>query len=378
MIKKIEIGRVDRQGPLLIAEKKDKAGNVIKTRIYQRKELSSIDSFKEKIKTSMKYSLEDFFFKHKIDRLAKLLNVKKISLYGNRFYHNERHEKENEFKSLLQNAKSELSLGMHTKENEQKVIKELEDMGFSDVEISVNSEEYKDEDFFDDLSFLGKKWGGNITSIIRKQVERKGQFQQESYVNRITLTLKNSRNLEEKPEWILGNDYDNIAIFKKDMDARSGDNQLGNLQKFQKKFDEFFKKIEDAKPTDGEMNNWLLEFEAKNASNINGQGQGRRPTDKPYETSTTVIKAINLVFTDSAYGSVEEINEAKELLQNRYTKIDLPRHIEMKLWPEKSVDNQKVITMMLEESQKPIEIHHETQRMISQNVIQTLLSDDDM
>jgi hypothetical protein len=80
MIKnKIELGNFDRAGPIMLKEKIGKDG-AITTRIYQRKDIQSIENLSTRIKNAVKYSIEDFFIKHKkFQPILGLIGLKKIN-----------------------------------------------------------------------------------------------------------------------------------------------------------------------------------------------------------------------------------------------------------------------------------------------------------
>ena len=63
MNRKIEMGSFNRSpdSPILLKEKIEGDGSV-SVRIYQRKDVDSITSLKDKIKTMVKYGIEDFFY----------------------------------------------------------------------------------------------------------------------------------------------------------------------------------------------------------------------------------------------------------------------------------------------------------------------------
>jgi len=80
MIKnKIELGNFDRAGPIMLKEKIGKDG-AITTRIYQRKDIQSIENLSTRIKNTVKYNIEDFFIEHKkFQPILWLIGLKKIN-----------------------------------------------------------------------------------------------------------------------------------------------------------------------------------------------------------------------------------------------------------------------------------------------------------
>ncbi len=69
MITKIELGSFSRNenSPIMLKEKFESDGSS-SLRIYQRKDIDSINSFKDKLKTRLKYGIEDFCMEHEILR----------------------------------------------------------------------------------------------------------------------------------------------------------------------------------------------------------------------------------------------------------------------------------------------------------------------
>jgi hypothetical protein len=80
MIKnKIELGNFDRAGPIILKEKIGEDG-AITTRIYQRKDIQSIENLITRIKNTVKYSIEDFFIEYKkFQPILRLIGLKKIN-----------------------------------------------------------------------------------------------------------------------------------------------------------------------------------------------------------------------------------------------------------------------------------------------------------
>jgi hypothetical protein len=81
MIKnKTELGNFDRGNPIMLKEKIGKDG-VITSRIYQRKDVATIDNLSKKITTKIKYSVEDFFIEHKtFQKLLHGVGINRINI----------------------------------------------------------------------------------------------------------------------------------------------------------------------------------------------------------------------------------------------------------------------------------------------------------
>lgn len=148
MITKIELGSFSRNenSPIMLKEKFESDGSS-SLRIYQRKDIDSIKSFKDKLKTRLKYGIEDFCMEHEI--LLPLLQS--VGIKGIKRL------KTNDPKStqgLLQSIRSEARTGTGTVtgENESKLKQILADYALPEgYEINFCKGKYKTEDLFSDL-----------------------------------------------------------------------------------------------------------------------------------------------------------------------------------------------------------------------------------
>jgi hypothetical protein len=153
---RIEFGSFnrDKNNPILLKEKIGPDGSS-SVRIYQRKDIESIINFKDKIKTIVKYSVEDFFIHHK--NFQPLLE--KIGL--NKIHELDTSKVENPY-DLLQSIKSDARIGFidKTKEDELKnlLIRNAIHQGNQyEYEYTFYKGKYKNEDFFSDLEkFIGR------------------------------------------------------------------------------------------------------------------------------------------------------------------------------------------------------------------------------
>lgn len=146
MITKIELGSFNRgeSSPILLKEKIESDGS-LSVRIYQRKDIDSINSFKDKIKTMVKYGVEDFCMTHETFRpLLGAVGIKRINHLQT--------EDPKSTRDLLQSIRSEARTGQVTEEKEIKLKQILGNSGLSDdYKIDFYSAKHKDEDFFSDL-----------------------------------------------------------------------------------------------------------------------------------------------------------------------------------------------------------------------------------
>ena len=147
MITKIELGSFNRDtdSPIMLKEKIESDGSP-SLRIYQRKDIDSITSFKDKIKTMMKYGIEDFCMKHETFRpLLQSVGVKRINRLQT--------DNPNSAQDLFQSLRSEARTGTVAQKTEGKLKEILENYGLpKDYQIDFYAGKYKTEDFFSDLN----------------------------------------------------------------------------------------------------------------------------------------------------------------------------------------------------------------------------------
>ncbi len=153
MNSKIEMGSFNRSpdSPILLKEKIEGDGSV-SVRIYQRKDIDSITSLKDKIKTMVKYGIEDFFMANdKFRPLLKTIGIKRIEPL--------KINDHKEAQDLLQSIRSEARTGGVTQEKELKLKQILSENGISEnYKIDFYEGKYTHEDFFSDLKkFISKE-----------------------------------------------------------------------------------------------------------------------------------------------------------------------------------------------------------------------------
>jgi hypothetical protein len=147
MINRVEFGNLNRgeNTPILIKEKIGADGEP-SVRIYQRKDINSIKNLTGRIKTTIKYGVEDFFIEHKkFQPLLEKIGFTKINQLKT-------DEIENP-SNLLQSIKFGARIGSVEVENEKKLKEILGNNGF-DGEYNYNfyKGNYKTEDFLNDLT----------------------------------------------------------------------------------------------------------------------------------------------------------------------------------------------------------------------------------
>jgi hypothetical protein len=148
----IEFGNLSRgaNNPILIKEKTDENGNTI-LRIYQRKDLQSISNPFEKIKNTLKYTLEDFGREHKT--AAKLLEkigfgtVRVLATTGTE-----------QAADLIETMRSGFRTGLIEEKTKQKFDDLLRDNKITDDSNFIFHEDtYSDQNFNQDLIYIGLK-----------------------------------------------------------------------------------------------------------------------------------------------------------------------------------------------------------------------------
>jgi hypothetical protein len=146
MINRVEFGNLNRGAdtPILIKEKIGADGEP-SVRIYQRKDVNSIKNMTDRIKTTIKYGVEDFFIEHKkFQPLLEKIGFTKINQL-----------KTDEIKNpsnLLQAIKFGARVGSIEAEHEKKLKEILGKNGFNgDYKYNFYKGSYKTEDFLSDL-----------------------------------------------------------------------------------------------------------------------------------------------------------------------------------------------------------------------------------
>ncbi len=147
MIKKVELGNFDRGGPIMLKEKTS-ADGTITTRIYQRKDVQSIENLSKKIITAIKYGIEDFFISHKnFHFILQKTGINRI----NKLSFGEIKNPEKLFQSIKSGKISPLFV-----ENEIKNLKNI--FNFNEIDPTSLDElfisNYKNSEFFEELETI--------------------------------------------------------------------------------------------------------------------------------------------------------------------------------------------------------------------------------
>ncbi len=334
MITKIELGSFNRDAssPIFLKEKIESDGS-LSIRIYQRKDIDSINSFKDKIKTMVKYGIEDFCMAHQIFRpLLGTVGVKRID-------HLQTDDLQNA-PDLFQSIRSEARIGKVTEEKEIKLKKILGNHGLSDdYKIDFYEGKYKDADFFSDLK--------KFISSDRKFLET-----DEYWINKIEIAFKSKKivgpsELEIQQEVIEKIKKSLNKHFQKQIDLAatqpseginssetgSSGSRLSYLTALQTELERKLNNIESEvtqranTPEDEDIKNHLLSWVEELCSK-----RGPDAVEEEAEVST----AINILFSTSWWISKERKQESLEKVK-RFIKlynIWLPDPVKARIYEE--------------------------------------------
>jgi hypothetical protein len=314
MITKIELGSFNRgkDNPILLKEKIESDGS-LSVRIYQRKDIDSIASFKDKIKTMMKYGIEDFCMKHETFRpLLANVGAKRIEYLND-------NDPENAL-DLLQSIRSQAKIGIIAEKKETEFKKILENHGVpGNYRIDLNSEKYKNDDFFSDLKKFASssdpsprkinlKWLSDFKENFKsKNILTRQQIEENTdQINLIKENLKNyrskqSQRLTDRP----GND---ISSSENNLPERITHYPKNFPVEIEQKLDEMAKEIKQrsTNPTDEDIKNYLL------LSIETIPGYGNRTTPDNIKEASKMRTTINISFSTSWWVSEEKKLKAQE------------------------------------------------------------------
>ncbi len=341
MITKIELGSFNRDAssPIFLKEKIESDGS-LSIRIYQRKDIDSINSFKDKIKTMVKYGIEDFCMAHQIFRpLLGTVGVKRID-------HLQTDDLQNA-PDLFQSIRSEARIGNVTEEKEIKLKKILGNHGLSDdYKIDFYEGKYKDADFFSDL----KKFIDSDNKFSKKEKFFLKNIHH-SFTSKAVLTkngVKNCEKLIKKIKDSLDTHFQNQTCVLKARAENSTNpsenifslSNLSHLKKLQTeikgKLDEIENEIKQRSitPTDEDIKNHLfslIEY-AVGDSEDSGTWAGSEAQKKAAEIRPT----IDILFSTSWRISEEKKLESLETVQGFFKDIKklIPEAVINRIYPE--------------------------------------------
>lgn len=154
MTTRVEFGNLNRgdNTPIFIKEKIG-ADGAPSIRIYQRKDVNSIENLTDRIKTKIKYGVENFFIDHeKFQPLLKKIGFSKVNQIKTDDVENPR--------DLLQAIKFGSRIGSVEKEDEQKLKEILEKHEFNgDYNYTFYKGGYKTQEFLSDLTKFAELGG---------------------------------------------------------------------------------------------------------------------------------------------------------------------------------------------------------------------------
>jgi hypothetical protein len=337
MSTKIEMGSFNRSAssPIFLKEKIESDGSS-SVRIYQRKDIDSIASFKDKIKTMMKYGIEDFCTTHGTFRpLLGAVGIKRID-----------HLKTNDLKSaqdLLKSIRSEARTGKVTEEKEKELKKILGDHGLSDdYKINFYEGQYKTEDFFSDLNrFLSSEKKFTEEDKVNLS-EFESAFKYKKIVKQVH--LDSQKETIEKVKKSLEKHFDNQIRLSETQpgestnssETRSAGGSRSYLETLQKELERKLNKIErevaqrSIAPKDEDIKNYLLlSIQRK----LDDSGAWNDETTR----ETAEIQAtIDILFSTSWWISEERKLESLKKVQG-FFKEDyqwLPEPVKNRIYPE--------------------------------------------
>jgi len=345
MTTKIELGSFSRNEkiPIMLKEKVERDGSS-SVRIYQRKDIDSITSFKDKIKTRLKYGLEDFCMKHETFRpLLQSVGVKGI----NRL----KPSNPKSMQDLLQSIRSEARTGTVTEKNELKLKQILATYALpEDYEINFYKGKYNNEDFFYDLKqFISSddinskkdkfKLGSIESAFISKQIlkmEHANQYGE--VINRIKNNLdihfkKQKELLAAQPGKSTHPSENNFSV-----------SRLSRLKELQKEIVEKLDEIENeikqrsVTPKDEDIKNHLIStIKYVLVEEKNSEGW----TDDSAKKDAEIRATIDILFSTSWWISEEQKMESLKKVQDffRNDNFLMPEAVINRIYPNQESTN---------------------------------------
>ena len=322
IIKKIELGSFNRDedNPIMLKEKIERDGSS-SLRIYQRKDIDSITSFKDKVKTMMKYGIEDFCMKHEILRpLLQNIGINRI----------ERLNTDDHDATLesLQSIRSCARIGLLTVDNENKLKAILGNHELSvDSSIDLHTSKNKDNDFFLDL------WQFIEATKPKEEETSDWQFEfHEDFTSKHILTKKQIDDYQTSIRtWTdrLETLHDNYSMLRErapDGFVNTSDNHFsgGSIDYLLNLKDELEKKMDEIKqrstnPTDADIKTHLLSLFEK----LPVYGDKARHDEKKKEASE-MRSAINTLFSNSWWISKERKMESLKKINDHFEWVRPP------------------------------------------------------
>jgi len=345
MITKIELGSFSRNenSPIMLKEKVESDGSS-SVRIYQRKDIDSITNFKDKVKTRLKYGIEDFCMKHETFRpLLQSVGVKGI----NRLNTNDPKSTQD----LLQSIRSEARTGIVAKKTESEFKKILETHGLSqDYQIDFYPGKYKTEDLFSDLKhFISSNNSFSKTdefqlvgikiAFTSKQILKKARAKK---YGELIKSIKDSLdNHFQKQEKLLAAQLGKSTHSSENNFSESSISHLKKLRnEIVDKLDEIEKEIKQrsATPKDEDIKNQLISTIVY-VLGVEQNSEGW--TDDLTKKYTEIRATIDILFSTSWWISKERKMESLKKVQDFFKvhKSEMPEAVRNKIYPNQESTN---------------------------------------
>ncbi|MCE2858524.1 MAG: hypothetical protein LW731_01555 [Oxalobacteraceae bacterium] len=345
MIIKIELGSFSRNenSPIMLKEKVESDGSS-SLRIYQRKDIDSINSFKDKIKTMMKYGIEDFCMAHETFRpLLQSVGVKGI----NRLTTNDPKSTQD----LLQSIRSEARTGAVTGENESKLKQILADYALpEDYEINFYKGKYKTEDLFSDL----KQFISSDDSFSKKYKFKLGSIER-AFTSKEILKKEHADKYEEVIKHIkdsLNNHFkkqEELLAAQPGKSTHSSENNcsvssLSRLKELQKEIVEKLDEIENEikqrsiTPKDEDIKNQLI---STIEYVLGAEKNSEEWTDEFTKKDAEIRATIDILFSTSWWISEERKMESLKKVQDFFEgdKFLMPEAVINRIYPNQKSTN---------------------------------------
>ncbi len=340
MTTRIELGSFNRNedSPIMLKEKIEIDGRS-SVRIYQRKDIDSITSFKDRIKTMMKYGIEDFCIKHETFRpLLQSVGVKRINRLQT--------DNPKSTQDLFQSLRSEARTGTVTQKTEGKLKEILGNHGLpEDYQIDFYPGKYKTEDFFSDLKkFLnsGDNFSDNCLFFIKKTEDI---FTSKTILHKSTIKdfdrdidiIKNSVNTHfETKTRFLAAQLDERTKLSKTNFSESMPPDLKNFQiAIQEKLDEIKNEINKRSitPTNEDIKKYLLSLLEKK---FGAEEDSERWDDETATAAANIRAAIKTLFSTNWWISEERKMESLEKVKIFFTskKEQMPEAVANRIYQE--------------------------------------------
>lgn len=299
----IEFGNLSRaaNNPILIKEKTAENGDTI-LRIYQRKDLQSISNPFEKIKNTLKYTLEDFGREH--ETAAKLLEkigfgkVRALTTQGIK-----------EAAGLIETVRSGARTGLIDEESKTKFDNLLSDNNITNYSgFKFYEDTYSDENFKQDLIFIRQKINPEISLGRIDPFGYIPNYTPSQFIEDNLKTLESGNSIIQE----IADIFNEVNMF---LIKNNTNNQL--REEFLKKlYKVFYDPMLIALGSEN-TKNWLLEHEGKLSKKL-----GNTDDQALIKSQEITINNIKTAFSSHWWDSDEKKIESLVALLYRYENSD--------------------------------------------------------